>query len=146
MVRGQKNNGHTMQVIDLDGNTHHWQLLGGISHGSINNKSSLHLRARDLIKKIYPTMQILEEVPIQLRKSEVLFLDFYVPLIKKCIEVHGEQHYKFNRFFHKTMLGFVRSRKRDVEKREWCTNNGILYIELPYNKQDTWENEIRDEH
>lgn len=135
-----------MQVTDLDGQSHYWQLLGGISHGSIQNKSSLHLAARELIKKIYPTMQILEEVPIQLRKSEILFLDFYIPLIKKCVEVHGEQHYNFNKFFHKSMLGFINSKKRDKEKREWCGNNGISYIELPYNIQEEWELKIRNEH
>lgn len=135
-----------MQVIDLDGNTSYWHLSGMIANGSIQNKSSLHLTARDLIKSIYPTMQILEEVPILLRKSETLFLDFYIPLIKKCIEVHGEQHYHFNKFFHKSMLGFVKSKKRDKDKKEWCDNNNISYIELPYDDQSSWEYRIKNEH
>lgn len=131
-----------MQVIDLDGNNYHWQLIGNIAHGRDNKKSSLHLHARDLIHKIYPTLQVLEEIQVSLRKNEYVYLDFYIPLNKKCIEVHGEQHYKFNRFFHHSALGFVKHQKRDREKKEWCEINGIQYIELPFDKQEEWEKYI----
>jgi len=135
-----------MQVIDLDGNTSYWQLIGNIAHGKAVNKSSLHLYARELIHKCFPTLQVLEEVPIYVRKNEVLYLDFYLPLIRKCIEVHGEQHYKFNKFFHNTALGFIRHKKRDQEKQEWCDLNNIEHIELPFNLQTEWEARIKNEH
>lgn len=131
-----------MQVRDLDGNVSRWKLIGGIAKGAYDNKSSLHLQARDLIKECFPTLQILEEVSIPLRRSESLVLDFYLPLNKKCVEVHGEQHYKFSRFFHKDMMGFIRHKKRDKEKKEWCRINDIEYIELPYDKIDEWKQRI----
>lgn len=135
-----------MQIKDLDGNIHKWQLTGSIAHGKIQNKSSLHLLARQLIQQCYPTMQILEEVPIPLRRSETLFLDFYIPLIKKTIEVHGEQHYKFSKFYHNNQLGFLKHKKRDQEKQEWCYSNSITYIELPYNENaDQWLERIKNE-
>ena len=135
-----------MQVKDLDGNLYNWQLLGGISHSTLQNKSSLHLEARELLHQCYPTLQILEEIPVQVRKSETLYLDFYIPLTKKCVEVHGEQHFEFNRFFHKSMLGFVRHKKRDKDKKEWCELNGITMIELSYNNKELWEKIIKNEH
>lgn len=135
-----------MQVKDLDGNSYHWQLIGNIAHGSIQNKSSLHLEARELIHGLFPTLQVLEEVPILVRKSETLYLDFYLPLIKKCIEVHGEQHYKFSRFFHNTQLGFIRHKKRDQDKKEWCDINGIEYVELPFDDTDQWLSRIKNEY
>ncbi len=132
-----------MQVKDLDGNTSNWQLIGNIAHGSSVNKSSLHIKARGLIHNIFPTLQVLEEVPIQVRRSETLYLDFYLPLTRKCIEVHGEQHYSFNRFYHNTVLGFLRHKKRDQDKQEWCEINGIEYIELPFNeKEEQWKERI----
>jgi hypothetical protein len=135
-----------MQVKDLDGNVCNWQLIGGIAHGKAKNKSSLHLVARDLLHKCFPTMQILEEVAIPLRRSETLYLDFYIPLLKKTIEVHGEQHYKFVPFYHNNFLGFVRHKKRDQEKQEWCDVNGITYIELPFNEEvELWSNRIKNE-
>lgn len=135
-----------MQVKDLDGNSGHWQLIGNIAHGSIQNKSSLHLQARELIKECFPTLQILEEVPISPRRAETLYLDFYLPLIKRCIEVHGEQHYKFSRFFHNTPLGFIKHKKRDQDKRDWCELNGIEYIELPFDQIEQWQSRIKYEH
>lgn len=134
-----------MLVKDLDGNSHNWQLTGNMAKGKITNKSSLHLQARSLISNIYPTLQILEEVPITLRRNEVLYLDFYIPLKRICCEVHGEQHYKFVPFYHNNMLNYLKSQKRDKEKQEWCELNNILYIELPYNDIDNWEKLINNE-
>lgn len=135
-----------MQIKDLDGNTQHWKLLGNISHGSNENKSSLHLIARNLIKECFPTLQVLEEVQIPLRKSQMLVLDFYLPLTKKCIEIHGKQHYEFSRFYHKDRMGFLKHKKRDKEKQEWCETNGIEYIELPYNENvEEWKKRIINE-
>lgn len=134
-----------MQIVDLDGRTHNWSLTGYIAKGRVKNKSSLHLQARELIKDIFPTFQLLEEVPIPLRKSEILYLDFYLPLAKIGIEVHGEQHYKFIPFFHQTKLNFIRHKKRDREKKIWCENNEITLLELPYNQTDKWEDIIRND-
>lgn len=132
-----------MQVKDLDGNIHNWQLIGNIAHGAITKKSSLHLKARELIHECFPTLQVLEEVPISIRRGETLYLDFYLPLNKRCIEVHGEQHYAFNRFYHHTLLGFIKHQKRDKEKKEWCEINNITLIELPFDKSlEEWKNRI----
>jgi hypothetical protein len=106
---------------------------------SYQHKSSYHIKAREVLKKIYPTMQILEEVPVHVRKSEVLYLDFYLPLNRKCIEVHGEQHYAFSSFYHNNKLSFLKAQKRDKDKCEWCRVNGISYIELAYNTINEWE-------
>jgi hypothetical protein len=126
-----------MQIKDLDGLIHNWQLTGNMARGKINNRSSFHLKARELITDHFPTLQILEEVPIQLRRSETLYLDFYLPLKKLCVEVHGEQHYKFVSFYHNNMLSFLKSQKRDREKEEWCDINNIKYIVLPHYEDET---------
>jgi hypothetical protein len=135
-----------MQVIDLDGIHHRWVLTGHIARGKILHKSSHHLRARQLIASIYPTLQILEEVPIPIRKSETLYLDFYLPLKKLCIEVHGEQHYKFIPFYHNNIMGFLKAQKNDREKKEWCSYNNISVVELPYNESmEQWQDRIKDD-
>ena len=135
-----------MQIKDLDGNFQKWALTGCIAHGTMRNKSDLHLRARKLIKECFPTFQILEEVPIPLRRSETLFMDFYLPLTKKCIEIHGEQHYKFVPFYHKNLMGFAKHKKRDQEKHEWCSINDIEYIALPFNENiEQWTKRLINE-
>ncbi len=135
-----------MNVKDLDGNTNKWNLTGYIAKGSVTKKSSLHLKARSLIKDCYPTLQILEEVPISVRRSETLYLDFYLPLTKTCIEVHGEQHYKFVPFYHTNKFGFFKHKKRDQEKKDWCDINGISVIELSYaESEEEWISKIKNE-
>ena len=135
-----------MQVIDLDGNTSYWQLIGNIAHGKAVNKSSLHLYARELIHRCFPTLQVLEEVPIYVRKNEVLYLDFYLPLKKLCVEVHGQQHYEFVGFYHTNTLGFIKAKKRDTEKTEWCSINGIKQIILPYDETiEEWTKRLTNE-
>lgn len=132
-----------MQVKTLDGLNVNWSLIGCSAHARLENKSSLHLVARTLLKSQFPTLQILEEVPIPVKKSETYYLDFYIPLLRKAIEIHGEQHYKFVGFYHTNQLGFIRSQKRDREKKEWCSINNIKYIELPYNEQENkWQERI----
>ena len=130
-----------MNVRDLDGHISRWCLSGYISKKS--NKSEPHIRTKNLLVNLFPTLQILEEVPISLRRSETLYLDFYLPLKKYCIEVHGEQHYKFVPFYHNNILGFIKAKKRDEEKKEWCNINDIKYIELPHDETlEQWEERI----
>ena len=63
-------------------------------------------------------------------------MDFYLPLKKICVEVHGEQHYKFIPFYHRDMVSFVKAKKRDLEKKEWCEQNEIRYIVFPFDGTD----------
>lgn len=128
-----------MEVIDLDGMKHKWSLTGNMAYGTDLKKSDLHLRARDLLKAEFPTLQILEEVSIPLRKGVTLYMDFYLPLKKLCCEVHGEQHYKFVQFYHSNMMAFHWAQKRDREKREWCEINGIRYVVFPFDdNEEAW--------
>ena len=134
-----------MLIKDLNGNTHNWQLTGNMAKGKISTRSSLHLTTRSIITQNYPTLQILEEVPIPLKNRETLYLDFYLPLKKTCIEVHGEQHYKFVPFYHSTILNFLKSQKRDREKEEWCELNNIKHVILRYDENEqTWNERIKN--
>ena len=134
-----------MQVRDLDNTIHNWHLTGNMAHGKIDNRSSFHLKARGLITNTFPTLQILEEVPIILRRNTTLYLDFYLPLKKLCVEVHGEQHYKFVPFYHNNMLSFLKAQKRDKEKAEWCEINGTQQIILPhFENEEEWTERLNN--
>lgn len=126
-----------MQIKTIDGYYQNWQLTGHTSHAKLEHKSSYHLTARQLLKNHFPTLQILEEVPVPIKKSESYYLDFYIPMLKTVVEVHGEQHYKFVAFYHNNYLGFLKSQKRDREKKEWCEINNIKYIELSHNEEES---------
>lgn len=133
-----------MKIKDLDGNSQEWHLTGNSAKSKALNKSSLHLQARQLIKEMYPTLQVVEEIYIPLRKSEYLYLDFYLPLIRVCFEVHGIQHYEFTPFYHASRFSFAQAKKRDRDKQEWCELNNIKYVALPYNTLDSWKEMIKN--
>ena len=137
-----------MKVSDLEGTIHKWKIEQGfIRSNDQRPRSKLHLTARSLLKEIYPTLQICEEVPVQLRGQQKVFIDFYINTIKTVIEVHGEQHYKFNSLFHTSAQDFINQKTRDNNLKEWCELNNLNYIELPFNEsQDKWKIRILQEN
>ena len=128
-----------MKLIGLDGKEYIYNFNKICKEAP--NPSLLHLSAREVVKKIFGLCSIYEEV--QLLGSK-LVADFFIPDMKVMIEVHGEQHYKYIKRFHKTQAGFLRAKKNDISKQEWCNINEYIYIELPYNKIDTWAKIIKE--
>jgi hypothetical protein len=123
-----------MIVRDFEGRTHRWPPTGRMPHDDeVEHRSSHHLRARNLLRRLFGTQRILEEVPLPGTK---LILDFFIPLQYLAIEVQGQQHYQYNPFFHGSKWGFLQSRGNDRRKREWCEINNIRLIELPHTESD----------
>jgi hypothetical protein len=133
-----------MKVRDLEGNISTWKLTGQIVTATDKrSRSKLHVKARKILYEMFPTMKILEEVPINPRGNKTQYLDFYINQIKLAVEVHGQQHYKFNTMFHASARDFLNQKKNDADKQEWCWLNNITHIELPYNEDiEEWKNKI----
>ena len=127
-----------MLVISLDGKSHKLKLQK--SDIEDNNRSSFHLKTRTLLKEIYPSDVILEEINIPATK---LHIDFFIPLRKLVVEVHGLQHYYYNKFFHKSVGDFHAGRHRDSLKREFCVLNNFTFVELDCRENiDEWRKHI----
>ena len=133
-----------MKTRDLNDEIYNWKLQGYVTKANDTRpRSKLHLMARNLLMELFPTVQILEEVPVQITRFEKGFFDFYINTLKLVIEVHGQQHYKFNPLFHTSAQDFAQQRKRDARKKEWCEYNNITYVELPFKeKVDEWKSRI----
>lgn len=127
-----------MNISDLDGNTIKWKIDGTPINDGRQGKSQYHNEVRLLLKDVYPTLHILEEVSIPIRRSTTYFLDFYIPLRKLAIEVHGQQHFLFNSHFFKTKLDFLTAQKRDKEKALWCEINNINFVVLHKDNYNEW--------
>lgn len=130
-----------MIVKGLDGLEYRWRPE---LHHSKENPSGPHERARNLIRSLFPFYSINEEIPL-IGTPCKLYLDMYVHPLRLAIEVHGEQHYKFNSFFFASAKDFRRAKQRDALKVEWCVLNGIDLVELPYNETDEqWKVRINE--
>lgn len=103
------------------------------------NESKLHTTARQIIKEIFPCDTILEEVRLPGSK---LIADFLIFRPKLIIEVHGQQHYKYNSHFFNNKIDFLSAQKRDRDKIQWAEINNMRLIELPYNAMDDWRDII----
>jgi hypothetical protein len=109
--------------------------------------SKYHARAREILKENFGGYSIYEEVKLpgstSSAKKSVLYLDFLVPNAKIGIEVHGNQHFEYVPFFHKSKAGFLFSQMRDRDKAEWCELNEIELIVFRFDEPDeNWRKQI----
>lgn len=58
------------------------------------------------------------------------YFDFYLPELNLVIEYHGQQHYSFNPYFHRTIENFNYYLEKDKIKKETCLQHGINYISI----------------
>lgn len=134
-----------MKVVGLNGREYNLDLK---KYSAQKSKCSYyHKMARDLLHEIFSGYNIYEEVKLpgstDPSKKSVLYLDFLIPNDRIGIEVHGEQHFKFTPFFHKTKVEFLQAKARDRAKVQWCETNNLTLIELRWDDSvDYWRQQI----
>lgn len=67
--------------------------------------------------------------------------DIYIPSKKIFVEIHGDQHYYFDKRWHKNRKTFNGSIKRDLVKKKFAKKNGV-FIEIDLRKIKTSEEAI----
>ena len=136
-----------MRVIGFDKKIYNINFSKSAHKSFRENKSAYHNKARQLISEIFPFEVVYEETTLpgsRTRATGLLYADFIIPKLSIIIEVHGEQHYKFSKFFHKTKKGFQEHKRRDFKKMEWCLLNDITMIVLPFDKEEEWESLLKN--
>lgn len=138
-----------MKVKGINGKEYVWNLSKyDVFYDDKRKRSKYHIRARNLLKEIFHSYRILEEVKLpgstELHRKSVLYLDFYIPSLMMAFEVHGEQHYEYNPFFHKSKADFLKAKARDEDKIEWCKLNNIQIVVLNFKESDDeWRKHIK---
>ena len=90
------------------------------------NASSPQRHVREVLTKLFPGIIFYEDFYV-----DGLFLDFFGPSLQIVIEVDGDQHDKFNKFFHRNGAGFTRHALRDGRKEQFCEINNITLVRIP---------------
>ena len=75
------------------------------------------------------------------KDKSVLPFDFYIKDFNTCIEYDGEHHYES--VYGEDTLKIVK--KHDKNKDEYCRNNNIILIRIPYWEQDNISQYLFDE-
>lgn len=135
-----------MKVYGLNGREYNLDLKKYIRNDRAK-RSFYHLRAREIIKDVFHGYSILEEVKlpgsVNPAKKSVLYLDFLIPNARIGVEVHGQQHFKYTPFFHKSKAGFMKAKARDRDKIEWCKINDIELIVLRFDdSEEYWRGKL----
>lgn len=134
-----------MKVIGLNGKEYNLDLK---KYSNPRDRCSYyHKIARSLLHEMFSGYNIYEEVKLpgsrDPSKKSVLYLDFLIPNRKIGVEVHGEQHFKYTPFFHKTKIEFLHAQARDRAKINWCEVNSISLVELRWDENiEYWRNKI----
>ena len=63
-----------------------------------------------------------------------LYVDIYFPTLNLAVEYHGEQHFKFPNFFHKTKREYLDAKHRDRIKRGLLKTYGVKFIEWRFDE------------
>jgi len=134
-----------MKVVGLNGREY---ILDLKKYSKQRSKCSYyHQIARGLLAEIFSGYSVYEEVKlpgsVKAFKKSVLYLDFYIPNARMAVEVHGQQHFEYTPYFHKSKAGFAMAKKRDIDKKEWCRVNSIELAELRWDDSlDYWRDTI----
>ena len=83
---------------------------------------------KDFLFRYWKTKVILEEFPLPGTRYRFDLVNMNDRVIVEVSprKVHGE----FNKFFHKTRMGYANSIKRDLMKREWATHNNFVVADI----------------
>lgn len=144
---GSTNNLHKIKISDSDGNQYDasiYKLRQGVrynKHTQIQSRYEM-LTARYL--DVLGVQYVVQKKFHGCQNNRDLKFDFYLSTCNAVIEVNGEQHYRNVRFGTK-LTNVDEQIKRDEFKKQYCINNGIRYIVIPYwefDRNETYKNTI----
>ena len=101
-------------------------------------RSKLQKKVKDLLYSNWVSDVVFEELPVL---GTRMTLDFYNANKKLAIEVDGNQHYKYNKFFHSnSRQNFLSQLQRDEKKEYFCEINQIKLVRIL--ERDTIDEEL----
>ena len=89
--------------------------------------SKIQNNVYNILEGIYGSHAILQDFIIPGTKLSV---DFFIPSFSLVIEVDGNQHDKFNSFFHNSRKDLIKQQGRDDNKEKWCQINNLIIVRV----------------
>ena len=103
------------------------------------SRSNLQFKVKQFLKQYWENHIVYEEFPVfgSRMKVDIVNATKYI-----AVEVNGQQHGSFNKFFHNSRYGYFQSISRDVKKEEWLENNGFDLITIEYDEVESLTEEF----
>lgn len=99
------------------------------------SRSKVQFKTKQFLKTYWKNHIVYEEFPVFGSRLKV---DIVNATLRIAVEVHGNQHTSYNKFFHgESRLNYLKSIKRDVAKEKWLSINKFQLLEI-------YEDEVKD--
>ena len=132
-----------MRLLDVKGNLRNKAVSKYIIDWDEPSRSKLQFRAKKFFEPYWSAHIVYEEFPVY---GSRMRLDFFNATYKVAVEINGQQHSKYNPFFHNgSRNNFLTSIRRDSSKRKWAELNDFLFIEIEYDEVDSLTTEWFEE-
>ena len=92
-----------------------------------SSRSKFQRSVKYFLEEYWSNHIVFEEFPMAGTK---MTFDFYNANKKIAIEVQGQQHTKFTRFFHQRRSNFASQIRRDEQKSQFCDLNKLKLVEI----------------
>jgi len=124
-----------MRLLNINGTLTNKNVRRNLINWEGKSRSKLQFKFKELFYTYWNNNIVYEEFPVY---GSMLKVDLLNATKKIAVEIQGNQHESFNKFFHdNSRLKYLQSIKRDVKKEKWLEMNDFKFLEL-------YENDLKD--
>jgi hypothetical protein len=117
-----------MRLLNINGKLVNKNVRKNLINWTAKSRSKLQFKFKQFFYPFWKNHIVYEEFPVY---GTMLRVDFLNATKKIAVEIQGNQHESFNKFFHdNSRLKYLQSIKRDVQKNKWLELNGFKFLEL----------------
>jgi hypothetical protein len=117
-----------MRLLNVNGTLVNKNVRKYLINWEGKSRSKLQYKFKQFFYPYWKNHIVYEEFPVY---GSMLKVDLLNATKKIAVEIQGNQHESFNKFFHdNSRLKYLQSIKRDVKKVKWLEMNEFKFLEL----------------
>ncbi len=117
-----------MRLLNINGKLVNKNVRNSLIDWQGKSRSKLQFKFKEFFYPYWKNHIVYEEFPVY---GSMLKVDLLNATKKIAVEIQGNQHESFNKFFHdNSRLKYLQSIKRDVKKVKWLEMNEFKFLEL----------------
>jgi hypothetical protein len=117
-----------MRLLNVNGKLINKNVRKYLINWEGKSRSKLQFKFKKFFNTYWKNHIVYEEFPVY---GSMLKVDILNATKRIAVEIQGNQHESFNKFFHDdSRLNYLNSIKRDVKKEKWLEMNKFKFLEL----------------
>ena len=117
-----------MRLLNVNGTLVNKNVRKYLVNWEGKSRSKLQYKFKQFFYPYWKNHIVYEEFPVY---GSMLKVDLLNATKKIAVEIQGEQHESFNKFFHdNSRFKYLQSIKRDVKKEKWLEMNEFKFLQV----------------